>query len=284
MKHLPVVLLLVIYNFCCAQSLQVLDSETNEPVPFATILFVENNKTGEGYYADEKGKFKIPDSKVFDEVRFSCIGYASKTIAKDKLADGIVLLKRITYQLDEVIVSAGAQSSEVGQKVMKGRINTAASLGAQVVLFIENPDKNEKKIKSFVFKSSTPKNYKTAFRIHFYKKDTVSGGPGEEMPHRDIVQYINPGKGIRQVEVDVAPYGILLPAEGLYAGIEWLSSINAEGKVLGRNDYEGWYSTVIEYNCGKGTPQTYYKQELEATEWQAVEKCNATFWLKVLKN
>jgi hypothetical protein len=284
MRHFIVFASLMIYSTCFGQSFKILDSESKSPVPFATALLIENGKPATGYYADEEGSVVISSTKVYDRVELSCIGYAGKTITKDKLADGVIYLERIAYTLDEVVVSVNAKPTEVGFTKGRGKYHPAAKRGAQAVLFIENAGGKEKRVKSFVFKASTPKKFRTAFRIHFYKKDVLTGMPGEELPHEDIVKYIDAGKGVKAIEVDVTSFGINLPVDGMYAGIEWLSSTNAEGKVLGDEDYEGWYQTNIEYNTDLDVSRTYVKLGLEDLEWKATSSGNASFWLKVFED
>ncbi|WP_274474953.1 carboxypeptidase-like regulatory domain-containing protein [Mangrovimonas aestuarii] len=83
-----------------AQQLKVLNEKTKEPIPFATIDFMD----GTGVNADEKGVFDLP-SRTIDSLKISCIGYKNKTISfKDLRLDSPVFMEQDITALDEVLI------------------------------------------------------------------------------------------------------------------------------------------------------------------------------------
>jgi erythromycin esterase-like protein len=83
---------------------QILDSETNEPIPFATIIL----KKEEIYrVADEHGFFELPVKKTMLQnvsVAISSMGFESKTIVLEELKEK-TYLKPNFEQLKEVVIT-----------------------------------------------------------------------------------------------------------------------------------------------------------------------------------
>ncbi len=80
----------------------VVDSITNEALPFVNIQF---NKTKKGTVTNIDGKFKI-EAQSEDLLRFSFVGYESKVIRYVYLKDTVFLMPRTT-EFEEVEVIAG---------------------------------------------------------------------------------------------------------------------------------------------------------------------------------
>ncbi len=99
--------------FCMAQlgafaqyKLQVLNSKTNEAVPFSNIYYPDS-KTG--ITADSAGKFSINTSQKSLLVQVSALGYKTY-LGMLKLEDtkGVVYLEPSTHELQEVVVSGNS--------------------------------------------------------------------------------------------------------------------------------------------------------------------------------
>lgn len=109
MKQLLLSFLLMAFGqYGLAQSFvngKVLDSKNQEPLAFVNILLDDGNS---GISTDIDGKFRL-DSKNFQSLTFSYIGYKKLTISKDVLAqEGYkVLLERNDYKLNEVVILPG---------------------------------------------------------------------------------------------------------------------------------------------------------------------------------
>jgi len=93
---------------------KILDSLTNKPIPFATIILKENNL---GLYASEEGDFKIKTEPHFatDTLLISSIGFnQKKVIFKNLKADSInyIYLNQATVQLKEIQLLASRNKQE----------------------------------------------------------------------------------------------------------------------------------------------------------------------------
>ncbi|TXG35407.1 outer membrane beta-barrel family protein [Seonamhaeicola maritimus] len=98
---------------------KVLESSTNQPVAFATVILVEhetkNNLTGTTTQDDGTFKLETEASNFYIEVSF--IGFKTKSIKDFKIAKGKIQLGNITIeedleQLNEVVVEAEISKTE----------------------------------------------------------------------------------------------------------------------------------------------------------------------------
>jgi len=82
---------------------KVIDSISNDPVPFANIYF-SNNK---GLITDSNGKFKLIKSefKNHDSLSISLLGYKTKTYLLKEFKDSIIYLRPGPIQLDNIVLN-----------------------------------------------------------------------------------------------------------------------------------------------------------------------------------
>ncbi len=94
----------VFVEVCSAQvvshKIQILDENTKEPVPFASVSFGHLD----GVYCDSCGRFVLPEELV-DSIAISHISYRTKIISPENVKDNIIFLVPVSYSLDEVIVT-----------------------------------------------------------------------------------------------------------------------------------------------------------------------------------
>src|SRR5690606_36143230 len=102
MKQLYLILSIFCFQLSIAQSVKIIDSETNEAIPFANIRI--NSET---FVSNAEGYFSIPFSADADSnVEISYIGYRNLQVPIHVLQkqDYIVKMAPATYSLDTVIV------------------------------------------------------------------------------------------------------------------------------------------------------------------------------------
>ncbi|MBF6608841.1 MAG: carboxypeptidase-like regulatory domain-containing protein [Flavobacterium sp.] len=102
MKQLYLILSIFCFQLSIAQSVKIIDSETNEAIPFANIRI--NSET---FVSNAEGYFSIPFSADADSnVEISYIGYRNLQVPIHALQkqDYIVKMAPATYSLDTVIV------------------------------------------------------------------------------------------------------------------------------------------------------------------------------------
>lgn len=294
MKTLTFLTFILIYTTAFSQEVCIVDSLTKKPLMYTNARFYLNNKVIGGVYCDENGKITI--NKInFDNVEFSLIGYNTKTIGKNAIQDTIIL-NQIAIPLNEIKIQRDIKNktTSLGYVRYKKKIRLSASKGFELVVFIDNPFKQPKEIQSFLFKVKKQGKFKTALRIHFYKKNSAKLIPDEEILTEDIIQYID-GKTKELFEVDVTKYQLQLPVEGAFVGIEWLGVLDeksGEFKIADSNSE----ATYIDINDKTNLPLTFMRSKFENPKWENTENMkteskniidyenypNASFGIKVI--
>lgn len=123
----------------------VIDSLTQEPLPYANISFLDRNI---GVSADENGFFKLDISKKESEsVLISFVGYESKIISLEKYVENRKYTQKInllptTEVLEEVVLVEKqlqkAKKTNVGTFHKKGVFLNSVPFGYEKAVFIEN--------------------------------------------------------------------------------------------------------------------------------------------------
>ncbi|MBK6838839.1 MAG: carboxypeptidase-like regulatory domain-containing protein [Bacteroidetes bacterium] len=85
---------------------RVYDPLTNEPIPFASVLFIG---TSVGKNTDMDGKFSLETMDVVDSIRISFIGYLSTTmhVQRHKTQEINIALRANKFDLPEGLIKAG---------------------------------------------------------------------------------------------------------------------------------------------------------------------------------
>lgn len=106
MKPILYILIFLSLTGLNGQTFTVVDSTSQKPLEFVTILF-----KNDGMYSDENGRFELPDSTI-KEVTITCIGYED-FIFKSTGKDEIILLKPKEIELAEVVIDSGSKTEEI---------------------------------------------------------------------------------------------------------------------------------------------------------------------------
>ena len=143
MRYLLILLLLPAFGFSQEYHGTVLDSLSNDPIPFATVIY---NHGGSSLITNELGDFTVfPDS---EEIQISGMGFHSKTVALKANEVNVIHLKRKEIELAEIVV---LKRKETAREVM--------------FKVFENLKKNY----------SNKKTDYRAFYRHYCKEDTAYG-------------------------------------------------------------------------------------------------------------
>ena len=123
---LAVLTSIVTFTFATAQtqtfSATVLDAKTQEPIPFATVQTGKNT----GTITNTEGVFSIILEETRaenDSIFISSMGYGKKGILPEMIADGVVLLKAETNELDSVFLTNNPlEAEEIIERVKENLI------------------------------------------------------------------------------------------------------------------------------------------------------------------
>ena len=227
-----------------AQTSFILDATTQTPVSFATISFGD----GRGTFAGADGDFRFPIEKYkdIDSLYISAIGYSQKSFSTKEIPRKILLQPEASL-LSEVIVTA-----EKRGKFKKKKLETTThtnyhqswlpTVESEVAVFFEREEDKSSKIASLMLpinaeqkgKKTTTLKYKTFFRVQFYTND--DGLPGKAYVHDKIVFIVDEVTD-GAFEVDLLPYNIFIPEDGIYASIQVLGYADSKGKLLQNKKY-----------------------------------------------
>lgn len=96
-----------------AQQITVLDSITNDPIPFVHVFDGYS-----GVVANQDGRFYMDVSEKGDSLSLSCLGYASKTISFSQMNDTIYLAPKAVELLPVVLNSRSLTGAEVIDSIL----------------------------------------------------------------------------------------------------------------------------------------------------------------------
>ncbi|MDR0394164.1 MAG: carboxypeptidase-like regulatory domain-containing protein [Tannerella sp.] len=209
----------------------VLDKETNEPIPYASVYLASFKN---GIYASESGRFRLNYDSPNDTVIFSAIGYVSY---KDKIANlksnrNIIYLDPNTIELDEVVVTPakkkkktmriGAHNSR--QKQWWGsaagmKTDGSFSFNVEHYLFIDGINIPVRIKKIIVGCSKKEERLEAVFRVRLYTKNKETDEPDQLVNKKDIVKSFTRIKS-KKITFDVETENLILPPEGLFVSAE----------------------------------------------------------------
>lgn len=96
---------------------KIIDSVTKESIPFATIVFIENDTTKMSIVSNEDGSFSIPNSSSPIKVKISAIGYEEQLFYL--FNSNRLLLKPLRSLLPEIIVKSKAKKTRSANAIIK---------------------------------------------------------------------------------------------------------------------------------------------------------------------
>ncbi len=249
-------------NFLLAQSIAVYENGTKNPIPYVTVLYLNGNKIVGGDYSDERGIVNLNTTLIYNKIDFSSLGYKSLRI-NNIIKNDIVYLNADNIDLEEIIISKNKPSEFINLGFANDKKITGYGYdkGFEVCVYIENNENKPLNIHSVVF-MILKKVKKTSFRLHFYKKIEGDFEPKDEIFFDDLVLYI-PSKTKGAVNIDISKYGLRIPLEGIFIGIEVLNTgANNQSKYVNSSD-------VIFFECSESNDKkaTMSRYIFENKKW-----------------
>jgi hypothetical protein len=231
----PVILCLLFLQLAPAMAIaqasfsaRVISAAGKQPIAFATIINTTNRRTGT--YSDAAGYFTIPANKE-DSLRVVALGFRDTVIS---VSSGIheVTLSALAYVLPEVIVKAGLGSKErmIGfTRLPKDKAVFPGTRGGIIVVHVQDQASEGRLIAKLVYQLQAysrlgDKVSDGMVRVRLYDRNEMTGEPDKNLLPEDIL--LKPVRKPHLLEVDISKYGILLPATGVFAGLEWLGEEN----------------------------------------------------------
>jgi len=215
------------------EKIQIIDSQTKQPIGFATIAFGD----GFGGYTDENGYFDFDKKQSFS---VNMLGYKILFVSESGFKNSIELeVKPIL--IDEIIISNKKGKQKVSNQKPYWKNSTwldsyTPQIGNEIAVLIPN-DKNQEMILSKItipvatnplriFDKKSKELFKrfeelpyTTIRIRFYSNE--NNAPKEILYSDEIVVNIHNSKE-KFSEISLEKYGIDIPENGLFIGIEFI--------------------------------------------------------------
>ncbi|MGE0771977.1 MAG: carboxypeptidase-like regulatory domain-containing protein [Cyclobacteriaceae bacterium] len=233
---------------------RVLNATNATPVPYTNIGMMNREL---GTLSDEDGTFElmIPLSSMDDSLRFSSIGFKSRSLHIGPRLNGeiVVRLQPVARVLNEVEIKRPRQFKVARLGWMGGRdgvlpMDTVQGGGA-VAMLVEAPA-----APVFIEKFQVRLMYNSKdtlkLRLHFYALDTLSGGPGHELLQKEVM--LTETKKYGWLRYDLRHLGISIPHQQFFVGLEWIDERATRQQMInGLRDWEQWKKIQFEEGNNK---------------------------------
>lgn len=232
---------------------QVIDADTEEPLPYVNIGLVNQNI---GTVTDEAGYFEleVPGNGYADAtLRFSMIGFEPQDFMLQEYRDQKILtipLQEKATALEEVVLTTKRnkyQTKILGNKTTSQLIYAAFTtnkLGNEMG-FLVRGRKNPMILKKFNVSLVENDYGPIRFRLNFY--DLKDGLPNETLLNENIIVETDIQSGI--VSKDLTPYEIVIDQD-FFVAIEWIEDLGP-GKLFFSGGFFG--SPLIAREVSQGT-------------------------------
>jgi len=261
MKQLFLIFTIVFLCNSVYSQYYIKDIKTGECIEFATIF---NFSANTGTYSNKSG-FKI-QATPNDTLIISCVGYYSDTIIYTANLKKEIFLTPKIYQIDEVTLKVDVKSKkhELGFRKERDKTTFYSHVGSEWVAYIENKNpEHTKLIESVILKTSGKRKQNIAYRINIYKKDSITGLPGDIIANLPIFQSKkHKGKKYNLNE------NLIFPDTGVFVGIEWLSYLDDKGNKI---DSGTEIALSVPLTFSVTDSYTYFRSKFHDNQWILAE-------------
>lgn len=221
------------------------DKETNEPVVYANLSFLESSL---GISTAEDGAFLMYiDKKYLNyKIHISCLNYKDTIVIAKNLLNTSLFLQSKTEILDEVVIEKKLDKQVVLDPI-KRKIQNMHSSGLRMIAkYFPNTKKNAccNYITKVEVQFPKKQNQQSKFRFRIFDRDPETGLPKDDLLTKSIPITIK--KGETSVFLDLENYYIEMPKDGFFIAFEKLFIPFNEYGTDENNDETGkFYSPVM---------------------------------------
>ena len=249
-QHLLTLSFVLLFLNCYSQT-QIKNSNTNEPVSFATVSFGNGN----GTFADDEGKFIFTKTlyKDIDSIFISSLGYKDLNLSTDNLANTL-FMEPEADELKEIIVQNKPKGKPRIQKIKPVLHDDyfkcwLPTIESEIAVLFSNPEQKTKQITNVYLPvkaeasdwnkrkraSAAKRPFSTLFRLSFY--ENVNGTPGDPVTYEDIIIRVTEQTN-NIIDVDVSEHFVYIPRGGLFVSLQVLGYTDKSGKLLPNKKYK----------------------------------------------
>lgn len=208
---------------------RVLQAETGEPVPFATLGVPGR---GLGTVADEQGRYLLRLPTLADTLVVSCVGFERQVVPPAALAAGQRTFRLAPQEQalrDVVVAHRAVHPARLGRNKEKGDLHWMAGSSGKTTVDDEWGWEfgtllkltHRTYLEEFHVYLSANTYEQLRFRLNLYTVE--QGRPGRPLLARDI-QLVCTNKQRGWLTVDLRPYEVQLPGQPVFATVQWLQS------------------------------------------------------------
>ncbi len=270
MRTLLLLSLLLSLALGTSQDIQVQDTYSKKPVPFATVSFGD----GMGTFADANGVFRFSKeiySRV-DTLFVSSIGYQTLTIPANSISDYVDLVP-VASKLETVVVNAELigdfEIEEIKPIVHKDYENCwLPTVESEIAIKIERhqglPTMISKLFIPILLEKSQRsrdkmRKFSSIFRVQFYDVEQ-DGSPSFESLYPSKTFLITE-QSEKIYELDITDLKIVVPRAGVFASIQVLGYAKPNGDLINAKKYR-----EIKTRTGYTKVSTTYRPLLPFTD------------------
>ena len=214
----------------------ILDSKTNEPIPYVAIKFLKTNK---GVYSNDKGVFINNEKK--DSIQISHLNYSSKNIRLSEQSSETIYLNPILNMLDEIILEKNKSKEKIiGYVKKKKTLSWIIKPKTELTTLIKYSKKiNASEIKKIfisIGKETLEKNknliFNSVFRVNLYSNK--NNKPDTSLINKPIIINVNQDSN-NIIEINTEEFSIDFPVEGIFVAVEMIGKLDVNGNVLDKS-------------------------------------------------
>ncbi len=238
----------------------VLDTLTNEPIPYCNIVLGNN----QGFTTNHIGEFCIKSNKeiLSSPITVSNISYHQKSVIVNN-TDTIIYLNPKHYKLNDININwSKIKFTYLGNKLSKPDSYIHLWRFCQTGIHISALKKNTGIIETVIVPIQNPNEQKVPFRLHIYAADSLMQIGNELLPENVYGQGVD--KNYETIEIDVLKYQIKIPENGVFITIELLSNNKPEELQIGTKRYSEMYNNRI----GVTEARYQHRKMLKVSSWK----------------
>jgi hypothetical protein len=247
LKKLLYLIILIASSQVFGQEVRFYDSETGEPVSFATISF----GNGLGTYANADGKFHFPKNLYadVDTLYISAMGYANLELLTDNLLPQYAMFPTAD-QLDEIILTAPRTGRFRRQEIKAISHNEyhnswMQTVESEIAVLFRRVDNKPTQLASVLLpinvreevsgRNIPVRQFSTMMRLKLYENN--SGLPGRELPYGNIVFVVTEKEKSNIYDLDLTYLNLFIPENGIFVSIQVLGPTDREGNFIQTKTY-----------------------------------------------
>lgn len=253
---------------------QILDKNTNAPVVFANLSFLNSEK---GVSTNRQGVFtmNVKSELLETSLHISNLNYHDTVVKAANIQDKILYLRPKIELLEEVTITP-IDSKQIEIDRPKGTITNLHSQGIRMIAkYFPNTKLNDcckliEKVEVFFPKR---RNKKSKFRFRIFDKDPRTGLPNSDLLKVNIPVEVT--AATQHISLDLSNYLIEMPEHGFFIAFEkLLIPYNAYSKNQSNQPSEIFYSPVLGWSKSKLFKNTTRNFLFVKGKWVSLGKLN----------